>query len=96
MDPSPLGNFEWTEIGKLLVNLWIITALIIFFAANILVGHIFIPSLVASHHIPPIVQRTRVAFYGAAVVSFGLAIFFLLQVIELSDVLARFWHDYWI
>ena len=96
MDPAGLDNFEWTEISKLLLNLWIMVVLIVSFATNMLIGHIFIPSLVASHHLPRELQKTRPLFYAAAVVSFGLTIFVLFLVIDLADVLARFWEDYWI
>jgi hypothetical protein len=96
MDPGGLLNFEWTEIGKLLTNLWIMVGLVVFLAANMLIGHIFIPSLVATFHLPPIVQKTRPLFYAMAIFSFGIAIAVLLRVIELADVLSRFWDDYWI
>ena len=96
MDPAGLANFEWTEIGKLLINLWIMFGLILFAAGNMLIGHVFIPSLVASYHLPRFLQKTRPLFYAATVVSVGLVIFVLYRVIELADVLARFWEDYWI
>ena len=96
MDPAGLGNFEWTEIGSLLTYLWIAVALILFFATSLLVGHIFIPSLVDSFHLPPGFQKTRPVFYLMATVFFGLMLVVLYLAIDLSDVLARFWDDYWI
>ena len=96
MDPSGLAGPEWSDIGKLLTYMWIVVALVASFATNMLVGHALIPSLVGTFHLPAFLQRTRPIFYGAAVLSLGLAVFMLVQVIGLSDVLERFWDDYWI
>ena len=96
MDPGSLLNFEWTELGKLLINMWIIVGLVVFCAANMLIGHILIPSLVATSHIPPLVEKTRPLFLVLAIVSFVLAIVVFLQVLDLASVLPRFWNDYWI
>ena len=96
MDPTPLGSAEWTDIGSLVRNLWLIVALVIFFATNIIVGQIFIPSLVASHQLPVRLSKTRPVFLVLAVVSIGLAIVVLAQTIALSDVLGRIYDTYWI
>ena len=96
MDPTPLGSAEWTDIGSLVRNLWLIVALVIFFATNIIVGQIFIPSLVASHQLPVSLSKTRPVFLVLAVVSIGLAIVVLAQTIALSDVLGRIYDTYWI
>ena len=96
MDPAAIGYAEWADIGKLLTYLWIVVGLIVIFASNMIIGHVFIPSLVASHHLPSYVQRTRVLFYTAGAVALSLAIFFLVQVIGLSDVLSRFYDSYYI
>ena len=96
MDPSALSNAEWREIGALLTNLWVVVLLIVLFAANMLIGHNGVPSLVASQHLPRTWQRVRPVFYAMAIVSFGLAIFFLGRVVDLAGVLRQFWADYWI
>ena len=96
MDPASLGNYEWTEIGKLLINLWVIVALVVSFAGNMMLGHIFIPSLVASHHIPTLAQKARPIFYAAAVLSIAASFYLLYLVIGLSKVIDRFYADYWI
>ena len=59
MDPVSLFSNEWSEIGKLLTSLWIMVGLIVFVAANALISLIFIPSLVATFHLPPVAQKTR-------------------------------------
>jgi hypothetical protein len=96
MDPSPLGSAEWTDIGSLVRNLWLMVALVIFFASNIIVGQIFIPSLVASHQLPVGMSKARPVFLALAVVSLGLVIVVLVQTIALSDVLERIYDTYWI
>lgn len=96
MNPVELGNAEWSDIGSLLTNLWIVVIFIVLFATNMLLGHNFIPSLVASQHIPRSFQKARPVFYVLAIVFFALAAFFLFQVIDQASVLGRFWEDYWI
>ena len=94
MNPAELGSSEWSDIGKLLTNLWIVVIFIVLFASNMLLGHNFIPSLVASQHIPNSFQKARPVFYALAIVFFGLAAFFLVQAISLASVLRRFWESY--
>ena len=96
MDPAPIGSSEWSEIGRLLTDLWIVVLFIVLFATNMLFGHNFIPSLVASGHIQRSWQKARAPFYALAVVSFGLALFFLSRVVDFAGVLRDFWSDYWI
>ncbi len=96
MDPAPLSGFEWSELGRLLTTLWLVVIFIVIFAANMLLGHNFIPSLVASQHISNNWQKTRPFFYLAAIVCFGIAMFFLADVVEAAGVLRRFWPNYWI
>ena len=94
--PVGLANPQWADIGSLLTNLWIIVALVVFFATNMMIGHIFIPSLVSTFHLPPVVQKTRPIFYGVAIISVVVAAVLLVQVIDLADVLKDFWDSYWI
>ena len=96
MDPGAIGIYEWSELSKLLTNIVIMVGLIIIFAANMIIGHIVIPSMVASHHLPRDLQWTRPLFYGIALISFGIAIYVAFLSIELGGVLSRFWDDYWI
>jgi len=96
MDPGALGSYEWSEISKLVTNIVIMVGLIIFFAANMIIGHIVIPSMVASHHLPRDFQKSRPLFYGTAIISFGVAIYVAFLSIELGHVLSRFWDNYWI
>jgi len=96
MDPAPLTNFEWTEINRLLTNLWIMVALVIFFSTNLLVGHILIPSLVASYDLPSSIQKTRPGFYILALAGFIAVIGVLVVTIDLADVIPTIFDTYWI
>jgi hypothetical protein len=96
MDPGHLGTLEWSEIGEMLTNLWITVLLVVLFATSMLIGHNAIPSLVASGHIQKSWQKVRVVTYSLAIIFFGLAVFFFVQVVTLAQVLRRFWADYWI
>ena len=96
MDPVGLLSNEWSDIGKVLTSLWIMVGLIVFVATNALISLIFIPSLVASFHLPPVAQKTRPLFYALAIGSFALAVVVLIRFIDQSDVIARIYEEYWI
>ncbi|MDA0768785.1 MAG: hypothetical protein BZY79_00430 [SAR202 cluster bacterium Casp-Chloro-G4] len=96
MDPAALGPFEWSELGKLLVSLWMVVLFVVLMAANMIVGHNFLPSFVMSGHLPNYWQKARIAFYSFAIICFGLAMFFLYRVIDLAGILRNFWADYYI
>ena len=96
MDPVALTNSEWTELGNLLTNLWFELALISSFAGNMIVGHIAIPSLVASHHAPEVFEKTRPIFYVLAILSFAVAVFVMVVIIGQAEVIERIYDDYWI
>ncbi len=96
MDPTALGPSEWSEVSKLLINLWFVVLFVVIFATNMLLGHNFIPSLVASGHVPASLQRVRPLFYALAIASFCAAIYFLVQVIDYAGVLRRIYESFWI
>ena len=96
MDPTALTNAEWSDIGKLLTYVWIMAGLVVLSGVNMAIAHIFIPSLVATFHLPQISHKARPMFYASAAALFGAAVYFLIRVIGLADVIARFWDDYWI
>jgi hypothetical protein len=76
LDPEAIGIGTWSEIGRMLTNLWFVVLFVVFFAANLLVAHNVVPSFVASGHIPVSVKKAGVAFYVLAIISLGLALFF--------------------
>ena len=96
MDPVAIGNAQWGEIGSLLVNLWLVVLSVVLFATNMLIGVNSIPSLMASGHIPDSMGKTRPLFYALSSFFFGVAVYFLVRVIDRADVLRDFWADYWI
>ena len=96
MDPTAIGLGEWREIGRLLTQLWVVVLFVVLFAANMLLGHNFIPSLVATQDIPESAQKARPLFYGLALVCLGVAAFFLSLVVDDVGVLRRIWSEYWI
>jgi hypothetical protein len=96
MDPVALTGPQWTDIGDLLTRLWVVVGLVVFIATNMLIGHILIPSLVASSHLPMELQKTRPVFYLLATMGGAATVFVLFQVVTLARVLDSFWPDYWI
>ena len=97
MDPAPIGALEWKEIYNLLTNLWMVVAFTVLFAANMIIGHIIIPSHIATKDIPEnLFQKVRVGLYTVALLSIGLALFFFIRVVDLADVIQDFWSESWI
>lgn len=96
MDPAAIGADQWKEIGSLLTNLWIVVFFIVVFAANLILGHNMVPSLLYTKDVPQIAQKARPVFYLFAVVSFAVAMVFLVMVIIEADVMRDFWENYWI
>ena len=76
--------------------LWMVVLFVVLFAANMIVGHNFLPSFIMSGHVPEQFQKARLAFYAFAIICIGLAVFFLVKVIELTTgVLRNFWPYYY-
>lgn len=96
MDPTPLGTAEWSEISSMITTLWVVLLFVVLFAANMLIGHNCLPTLVASQHVPRSFQKTRPVFYLLALACMGVALFFFAEVVDYAGVLRRFWADYWI
>ena len=103
MDPAHLGPAEWADIGKLVTNLWFMVGMIVLFATNMLIGHVFVPSLVASRHLPDSCSRVRGVFYALAIISFAVFVFFLIRAIDVAvlsndgnGVIDRIFPKFWI
>ncbi len=97
MDPEAVGLSTWSEIGKTLTTLWFVVLFTVLFAGNLLVAHNLVPSFVASRHIPIDAKKAGVAFYALAIISLGLALFFLARVVGLANgTLRLFWENFWI
>ena len=96
MDPTAPTIAEWGKISDFVTGMTVMVGLVIFFATNVLIGHIFIPSLVASSHIPEKLQKTRPAFYALAVISAAATIFVLTIVIDRAGVIRDIYETFWI
>ena len=96
MDPAGLSGVEWTDIDRLITGLWLMMGLVLFFVTNLLIGLVFIPSLVSSYHLPSAAEKARPVFYVLGLASFAAAIGLLVRVVDLADVIDRIYPDYWI
>ena len=96
MDPAALANPEWTQLENLVTNLWLMLGSIIIIGAIYVTAHIFIPSLVAAHHLPSIFNILRLPMYASMVFFIVVYFYFLSQAIVESDVIADIYETYWI
>ena len=96
MEPSVITSANWADLGHLLSTLWGVVALIVFFAANLLIGHVWVPSFVKSGHIPASLNKIRPMFYLTAVASFTGAIVMLGFAAKHAGVLHQIFERYWI
>ena len=87
LDPDPITMSVWADINSVLLFLGIFIVLIATFAASILVGVAFIPSLVSTGHIPKSAMKllpVAVAFGVVALI--GAGVFMALVVIGYQKV----------
>lgn len=96
MEPAPITIYEWAEIGKLVNGLFAMVALVVFMSTNLIVGHMLIPSLVSSNHLPEFLQKTRLIFYLLAAVALLGTVFMFFQTLAAADVISRIYDTYWI
>tara|TARA_Y100000758_G_scaffold188569_1_gene134377 strand:- start:503 stop:808 length:306 start_codon:yes stop_codon:yes gene_type:complete len=96
VDPTTPTFAAWADIGDLITGMAVMVGLVVFFSTNMLIGHIFIPSLVASSHIPEKLQKVRPVFYALAVISFAATIFVLTIVIDRAGVIRDIYETFWI
>ncbi|MEE8159666.1 MAG: hypothetical protein V3T78_09945 [Dehalococcoidia bacterium] len=95
-DPAPIGSFEWSEIGKLLHNLWFLLALASAFAMIMLTAHAIIPSLVSTRHLPPSANMLRFSLTLTGLGILGLALTLLAYTVGVARVIEIFYDRYWI
>ena len=69
IDPNYINSAIWADIKIFTQNIKFFVLFIIIFAANMLVGHNAIPSLVKSHHLPASVSKLRPPIYVVALIS---------------------------
>ena len=91
MDPAVITNPLWTDIGNLLKLLWVLLFFVIVFASNLLLGHILIPTLVATRHLPERVAKLRPMFYGVSILALVVVAFIIVRIADLAHVLKDFY-----
>ena len=97
MDPSVIDSYAWEKISVFVTNIWLFVALMIIFAANMLLGHNAIPSLIESKHVPASFNKLRIPFYMVAVLALGAALFYVFSAfLGGLDAIEAIYPDYWI
>ena len=97
MDPNVIDSYAWENISVFVTNIWLFVAMIIIFAANMLIGHNTLPSLIESKHVPVSFSKLRIPFYVVAVIAFGAALFFVFSAFQGGlDAIEAIYPDYWI
>jgi len=95
-DPVAIGSAEWSEIGKLLQNLWLYLVLIATFGIVILTAHAVIPSLISTRQVPQSANLLRFSLTVAGLGILVIAIILLIFTIEVARVIEIFYDRYWI
>ena len=97
IDPNYISAAIWADIKIFTYNIKFFVLFMIIFAANMLVGHNAIPSLVKSHHVPASLSKLRPPLYLVAVVSFAAAIYFAVVAFGGGlDAIRAIYPNFWI
>ena len=97
IDPNYINAAIWADIKIFTQNIKYFVVFMILFAANMLIGHNAIPSMVKSHHVPAMVSKLRPPRYVIAVGSFVLAMYFVVTAFAGGlDAIRAIYPDFWI
>jgi Na+-translocating ferredoxin:NAD+ oxidoreductase RnfE subunit len=97
IDPNYINSAIWADIKIFTQNIKFFVLFIIIFAANMLVGHNAIPSLVKSHHLPASVSKLRPPIYVVALISFVAAMYFVITAFAGGlEAIRAIYPDFWI
>ena len=97
IDPNYINSAIWADIKIFTQNIKFFVLFIIIFAANMLVGHNAIPSLVKSHHLPASVSKLRPPIYVVALISFVAAMYFFITAFAGGlEAIRAIYPDFWI
>ena len=97
IDPNYINAAIWADIKIFTQNIKYFVVFMILFAANMLIGHNAIPSMVKSHHVPAMVTKLRPPLYVIAVGSFVLAMYFVVTAFAGGlDAIRAIYPDFWI
>ena len=90
-DPKALTGANWNDIHNWLQWLWIYVTLAFTFALTLLVAHAFIPSLVATRHLPAGANRLRLPLSGFALAVLVAAVVMMVLVINSTLDVEKFY-----
>ena len=97
IDPNYINAAIWADIKIFTQNIKYFVVFMILFAANMLIGHNAIPSMVKSHHVPAMVSKLRPPLYVIAVGSFVLAMYFVVTAFAGGlDAIRAIYPYFWI
>ena len=97
IDPNYISAAVWADIKIFTHNMTFFVLFIIIFAANMLIGHNAIPSLVKSRHLPALLSKVRPPLYLVAAVSFAAAIYFVVTAFAGGlDAIRAIYPEFWI
>ena len=90
-DPKALTSVDWHNIHLFLQWFWIYFPLIVTFAVTMLTAHAFIPSAVATGHLPPTASRLKLPLTAFALAIAAAAIVILIFGINQTLDVRNFW-----
>ncbi len=96
MDPTTPTIADWGDISDLITGMAVMVGLVVLFATNMIIGHIVIPSMVASSHISEKFQKVRPACYALALIFAVATIYVLTIVIDRAGVIRNIYETFWI
>lgn len=91
MDPKALTSTDWHNIHLFLQWFWIYLPLIATFAVSMLIAFAFIPSAVATGHLPSSVSRLRIPLLLLAFLALAGAVVMLVLGINQTLDVRNFW-----
>ena len=97
MDPQAITSAQWAVISRLLIYLFLFTALGLTSALSFLFGHAIIPSLVESHDASRPLGAMRLVAYPHAAAALLLTLYALGRALALtSDVMQQIYPRLWV
>ena len=97
MDPNYIRLEAWEHVSTFVTYIWLFVLSMVIFAANMLIGHNAIPSLIKSQHIPGSLNKIRIPLYGVSVVAFVAAVYFALTAFQGGRAAIKLiYPDFWI
>ena len=97
IDPTYINSAIWADIKIFTQNIKFFVLFMIIFAANMLIGHNAIPSMVKSRHIPASMSKLRPPIYVIALGSFVAAMYFVITAFGGGlDAIRALYPDFWI